>query len=205
MSRVWIAGSSSATVQPSISRWVKKCTRRTRVETDGSSCLIRSSRPRSCSFRDSFMAEKRASLFGKCLKSRASDTPAASANSRVVVPSKPFAAKTRRTAQDRGPALFAGEFLTEFRSAHTLGGHTCKCMLTYVSGQPEISISRVCSLPFRKSALSCGKEQLERGLHLIPERVVAGRPWWARSPVQRRRIGFNRAKELTNDPQARIR
>src|SRR5436190_2095475 len=45
------------------------------------------------------MAVYRASLLGKCLNRRASETPAASASSRVVVPWKPLSANTVRTAR----------------------------------------------------------------------------------------------------------
>src|SRR5262249_133985 len=82
-----------------MTRETRKCTNRTSVEAEGSKALSRSNLPWSCSLQqESCMAEKRASLLGKCLNRRASETPAASASSRVVVPSKPFSAKTLRTA-----------------------------------------------------------------------------------------------------------
>src|SRR5262249_8638977 len=76
-----------------------KCTSSTSVDVDGSKARKRSSISGFFSWQhDIVMAEYNASLLGKCLNSSASDTPASSANSRVVVPWKPFSANTRRTA-----------------------------------------------------------------------------------------------------------
>src|SRR6516165_7185852 len=44
------------------------------------------------------MAAYSASLLGKCWNNRASETPAASAKARVVVPENPFSENTRRAA-----------------------------------------------------------------------------------------------------------
>src|SRR5579864_8126071 len=74
--------------------------RKTSVDAEGSRALSLSTVAEACSSlqHEICIAEYRASLFGKCLNKSASDTPAATASSRVVVPSKPFSAKTRRTA-----------------------------------------------------------------------------------------------------------
>src|SRR5918999_1474550 len=97
-----------------------KCTIMTKVEVDGSKAMMRLNTADSAPVAPvSSMAVNSDSLVGKCLYNNASETPAALANSRVVVPWKPFSAKTfvaastmalrRSSAVSREELLISGE------------------------------------------------------------------------------------------------
>ena len=95
---------------------------RTRVEVEAARALIRSSFSGSRSLLQKVcMAEYRASLLGKCLNRSASETPAASASDRVVVPWNPLSANTRRTdrmiaSRRSSPESFPADFMKHFPS-----------------------------------------------------------------------------------------
>src|SRR6516164_2964610 len=106
------------------------------AEADGSRAWIRLNMSWADSLQqDSCMAEKRASLLGKCLKSSASETAAASANSRVVVPSKPFSAKTWRTARMMAARRSSPLSLEVACLPISASPVTSECILTHKPGQ----------------------------------------------------------------------